>query len=60
MATLVGRFQPPAMPVSMTDGRRQVQFDTPADLVDYLDNHPEVMTRIAEFSWTTLPVTGDH
>jgi hypothetical protein len=60
MATRVSKFQVPGGPVSITDGTHQVQFDTPADLVDYLDLNPQAVARIAQFSWTTAPVVSDN
>jgi hypothetical protein len=60
MGARVYPFQVPGGPVSMTDGLHQVQCDTPADLVDYLDLNPEVAARIAQFSWTTAPVVSDN
>lgn len=58
MAARVTKFQIPGGPVSITDGKFQVEFDTPADLVDYLDLHPETTARIAEFTWTTVQVSS--
>jgi hypothetical protein len=60
MATTVGRFRLPAEPVSITDGRHQMEFDSPGDMVDYLDLHPEVAGRISEFTWTRLALSGGH
>lgn len=60
MATTVGKFIPPPELVSMTDGKFQMQFGSPADLVDYLDLNPEILDRIAEFRWTTLPMSDSQ
>jgi hypothetical protein len=60
MSTSVGRFRLPPEPVSITDGRHQMEFDSPADMADYLIRHPEVAARISEFTWTRLPLSGGH
>lgn len=42
--------------VSITDGRQQIQFDTPSDFADWLaasTPEPEVLAR---WQWTTVPL----
>jgi hypothetical protein len=60
MGFTVVKARLPGGPVSVTDGEYQVQFDVPADMVDYLDLHPEVAARIAEFTWTTVLVASGN
>lgn len=57
MATTVGVLRFPDHPVAITDGKRLIQFDAPADMADYLARHPEVAAEIERFSWTELKVT---
>ena len=58
MAIRVGQFRPPPVKVSITDRQAQIQFDSPADLVDYLTRHPELAKRIHEFDWVVQEITG--
>lgn len=57
MATTVGRLRLPDQPVAITDGTRLIQFDSPADMTDYLTRHPEIAAEIEKFCWTYLKVT---
>jgi hypothetical protein len=60
MATTVGRFRPPALQVSITNGSEQIEFDSPADMHDYLTRHPEVVRDLHNYDWTTQPLRGGH
>lgn len=60
MSVSVGRFRPPPVKVSITDGRTQLMFDHPADMWDYLSNHLELKDRLHEFSWTIQEISGGH
>jgi hypothetical protein len=60
MAITVGMFRPPAQPVSITDGAKQVEFDSPADMWDYLSRHPELAAEVHTFHWTLQPLSSGH
>jgi hypothetical protein len=60
MAVTVGTFRLSRQSVAVTDGKRHIQFDTPADMVDWLNRHPEVVADICHFDWTTQAVLGGH
>jgi hypothetical protein len=45
---------------SITDGRQQIQFDSPSDFADWLaanSPEPEVLAR---WQWTTVRLPCDH
>jgi hypothetical protein len=60
MAVITGQYDVPSEHVSITDGARQVQFDTPGDMVDWLERNPDVARDLQYWSWTTREVGGGH
>jgi hypothetical protein len=59
MAWRDGGFTPPPLKVSITDGKKQVQFDTPSDFLDWLGRNPEFGEwRHVNWSWTAQPLYG--
>ena len=58
MSTTVGRFEPPSEVVSVTDGKRQLEFDRPADMLAWFRDHPEDAAAIDRYVWTTRPIGG--
>lgn len=60
MAIHVGKFRPPAQPVSITDGKTVIQFDTPSDIIDYLQQHPQLAESLSRFDWYLGEPSGGH
>jgi hypothetical protein len=54
MAFVVGRYQIPSLPVSITDGVTQVTFGTPSDFQDWLVHreHRGEQPDLTKWSWT--------
>jgi hypothetical protein len=57
MAVIEGLWS--GRPVSVTDGTTQVQFGTPGDFADWLEELP-VGTSLAKWRWITEPVLSDN
>jgi hypothetical protein len=57
MAVTHGRFRTSQV-VSITDGRQQIQFDTPSDFADWLAVNPPEPEVLARWQWTTAELTG--
>lgn len=55
MAIYVDSFRLPRQQVTVTDGIRQITFDTPDDLLMYLDRHPDERDWFRESSWYIEP-----
>jgi hypothetical protein len=58
LSVTVGRFEPPAMQVSITDGRRQILFDRPSDMVRWFLDHPGDAAAVDRYVWTTQQIAG--
>jgi hypothetical protein len=60
MAVITGPWL--GLPVSITDGTTQVQFDMPSDLADWLQAEEERVGRpvdLSQWTWVTAPVLSD-
>jgi hypothetical protein len=58
MAVREGSYSAPPQKVSITNGKKQVEFDTPSDFLDWLHRHPEFGADHWNWHWTTQPVDG--
>jgi hypothetical protein len=60
MAVREARFPVPGRPVTMTNGERTLEFDSPADIVDYLAENPDLYLDIQNWEWTSGLVVSDN